>query len=567
LGRHLADGRVTRRDDLALTIDAFAESGIAVFPSQFGKKGSWVKGWPTMPIAESVEISRTALRRQMINIAGRTGSGFAVLDLDAKTGSPDDIMPVLRDVLEDAMVAVVKTARGFHLWVRVEEEVGNGYCAAIGGEIFSEPHLAMLPPSQHPDGPMYEWVVEPRVPSVAVDLRLLGLVPDELPQASANDDSAGRSVAGVEAQDDFAALMRTVGVHRDSSREQVLVRCPWHEDRHPSLSINWTSAIFHCFSPNCDKRGGLGAIRKLLGLNTPSCRQRAHATGRSSGDKLGCLDVDAMTERLANALQELGEDERAQQVRDCRRYFRVGKCTTCARTPAYPLSCGDPLCVRCMPGRLAADWERNQAALPPRLTLLRLRPGEPLEITGALKKVRGRFGDWRRRVGVASGLYGVRLDPSVGATILLAIPPDCPTPESTSAFQVEVVEEDQPNGAFVRWLQDEYIDEAVTWSDAIDLSVLMLETRARRRFQGFGAAYGQKKEQAAEAEGEVTASKPLGKISGGALKGKRATTKNPACGFCGGNVEWYAFSVPAEQVEKMGDHWLWMGAQYDRAAA
>jgi hypothetical protein len=157
----------------------------------------------------------------------------------------------------------------------------------------------------------------------------------------------------------------------------------------------------------------------------------------------------------------LGLHQRCRSVRDCRHYFRVGKCSQCARTPAYPISCGDPLCLRCMPGRLAADWERHNASLPEKLTLLRLRPrdlwGVPSDV---LKKVRSRFREWRARSGIGAGIYGVCLDRTSGAVILLAIPAHLPVPESSRAFEVETVALNQGPRDFLRWLQGEYVQEA-----------------------------------------------------------------------------------------------------------
>jgi hypothetical protein len=367
--------------------------------------------------------------------------------------------------------------------------------------------------------------------------------------------------------------MAETGVHRRGMKDQELARCPWHNDREPSLSINWAAAIFNCFSTWCDKRGGIGTLRRLLDRDTPTYRQMAVRSPEdvSAGDNLGCIDVEAEQARLAAALDELGEVERAQKLRDCRQSFRVGKCTNCARTPAYPLSCGDAFCLRCMPGRLAADWQRHEKSLPPRLTLLRLRPTEAIVPHHALKKVRGRFREWRKREHVASGIYGVRLDSASGGVILLGIPSEDPPPASTRAFQVEIIAEDRPMSEFVRWLQQEYIDEAVTWHDAHELADAMLETKARRRFQGFGAAYGRSEDgSATDADtttdaGKPEPNRPLGRVCGGALKGKRATSK-PACGFCGGKVEWYEFTVASDQVQKIGDHWLWMGPPKRSAA-
>lgn len=569
------------------TLRLFGEAGIAIFPARRGTKGTYVAGWPKITAANSVSLTRAELDCGPVNLAARTGDGWAVIDLDDKDGAnPQEMLALLLRRLGSAVLAAVRTRRGFHVWVRVREAVGNGYCNFIGGEIFSRPHLAMLPPSVHPEGREYAWVIEPHHTEAVADLRALGLVPDlRDPRMSGGDLDAGRrrrpQPAAPDVQDEFARLMAAAGVSREGSRAQTLTLCPWHHDRLPSLSVNWEAGVFYCFSVHCGARGGIGSLRQRVRGDTPSCRQgadsaranhRHSASDRaddSSGDNLGCADVDAATERLASGLEQLGLHRRGRSVRDCRRYFRVGRCTQCARTPAYPISCSDPLCPRCMPGRLAADWEQHRASFPETLTLLRLRPRDSWGIpSNILKKVRSRFREWRARSGITAGVYGARLDRDSGVAILLAIPADLPIPESSRAFEVEMVALNQDPRDFLRWLQSEYVQEAQRWETPDELAVLIEETRGRRRFQGFGGVHGEVEEQSEKeektdmvkpSETKVTeCRKPLSRVSGGAFKGKHPKGEH-ACPFCGGAVALYPFSVPADQVEQVGNHWLWRG--------
>lgn len=162
-------------------------------------------------------------------------------------------------------------------------------------------------------------------------------------------------------------------------------------------------------------------------------------------------------------------------------------CSQCARTPAYPISCSDPLCLRCMPGRLAADWERHNASLPEKLTLLRLRSRDLWGIpSDVLKKVRSRFREWRARSGIGAGIYGARLDRTSGAVISLAIPAHLPVPGSSRAFEVETVALNQGPGDFLRWLQGEYVQEAQDWETPEELAALIEETKGRGVSQGHG---------------------------------------------------------------------------------
>ena len=165
---------------------------------------------------------------------------------------------MLRGLVGPAIIAIVRTSRGFHIWLQVAASVGNGFCSFMGGEIFSDPHLAMLPPSVHPSGKTYTWEVEPRKPESVVDLKALGLVPDK-PTSSPRAGGVSALVpAPRDVQEEFLRLMMKAGVVRAGARPQELRLCPWHDNREPSLSINWDAAVFCCFSERCSVRGGTG---------------------------------------------------------------------------------------------------------------------------------------------------------------------------------------------------------------------------------------------------------------------------------------------------------------------
>lgn len=550
------------------TLGAFEELGIAVFPQRLRKKGTWAEGWPTKPIAEALSLSRAQAGQGQINLAGRTGAGVGVLDLDAKSGlDPDELLRLLLPRVEPALIAVVKTGRGYHLWLAVSDSVGNGFCSAIGGEVFSEPHLAMLPPSIHPEGHQYTWVVEPHQPLEKVDLRALGLVPDQAAGPASRNQNK-REPAPPQVQAEFAALMAEAGVQRVRG-VQELTRCPWHDDKHASLSINWEVALLHCFADGCPAHGGggLGKLRQLLGRHTPTYRQEEPWLPTTVNS--GCVEEEA--ERLAEVLGRLGLVDKARRVRDCKKRFLVGRCTSCGISPAFPLACKHPLCPRCMPGRLAADWLEHRQDLPTSLTFLRLRPRDFWGTNvGVLKKVRSRFNEWRKRSDIGAGIYGLRLEAS-GAVVLLALPTRASVPQASRAFDVEVVAEGQSSEAFLRWLQAEYADEARAWETDEDLGRLLEETRGRRRFQGFGEAYGAEKTSPADGATEHAAEPasdavPLRKISGGShsAAGKRDVR---LCPFCGAKVEMLSFSVPIEEVRLINGSHQWTGPPGREAAA
>lgn len=206
--------------------------------------------------------------------------------------------------------------------------------------------------------------------------------------------------------------------------------------------------------------------------------------------------------------------------------------------------------------------------MPAKLNVTLLRPrGMAGGSRGVLKTVRSRFSEWRKRSGIDAGMYGGRIDRECGAVIMLATPADDPIPESSRAFDVEVVALDRTPTEFLRWLQSQYVDEARSWETVAELGLMLEETKGRRRFQGFGGIYGESSQAeraeetdvAKESEAGPDERRALGRISGGSFKGKREKGGH-ACGFCGGVVELYPFTKPAAEVNKAGNHWLWRGA-------
>jgi hypothetical protein len=87
-------------------------------------------------------------------VCGAVSGGLAVRDFDRR----DSYEAWARDNPDDAAcLPTVKTARGFHVYGRVDSEAfevfGDGELRADSG------HYVLLPPSLHPDGIVYTWTV------------------------------------------------------------------------------------------------------------------------------------------------------------------------------------------------------------------------------------------------------------------------------------------------------------------------------------------------------------------------------------------------------------------------
>ncbi len=79
----------------------------------------------------------------------------------------------------EARLPTVKTARGYHVYfvssIKGIRKFPDGELRGSGG-------YCLVPPSVHPDGPAYEWIVRPTVENlIAVDPELAGLLPNDAP--------------------------------------------------------------------------------------------------------------------------------------------------------------------------------------------------------------------------------------------------------------------------------------------------------------------------------------------------------------------------------------------------
>jgi hypothetical protein len=145
--------------------------------------------------------------------------------------------------------------------------------------------------------------------------------------------------------------------------------------------------------------------------------------------------------------------------------------------------------------------------------------------------------------------------------VLFALPAGERVPESSRAFAVEVVGIEKTPDDFLSWLQEEYAAEARGWETDEDLSLLMEQTRRRRRFQGFGGSYASESVESSnesQAEGKESRTQTaLNRVSGGA--GSKSKKEARLCPRCGGAVKMLDFTIPREEAEMRDGCLQWLG--------
>lgn len=570
---------------------------VATFPGPMRRKGPRIDDWPVMPHADAWVLTQEAAQGGPVNLVVRTGvtadgrQCLGAFDLDGKCpcGHDRDVHPnddecgeilktedrcscaeyrgVRADVALERLlaqlptvVAVSRTARGFHVICWLERPLPDRPLPEFSADFFGgrDPHALQVPPSVHPTGITYQWLHPPDELMPVVDPVALGIVPDEsdIPTLRPVRGGAGRGRAPASAvvQSEFESQMRGLGIH-PQGREDEFHSCPWHPERDPSLHVNWRAANFYCFG--CEEQGGIRRLRELVGAPLPptynpsSDLQGAIGEGLQLGGKAARQERD----RLVGGLIELGEVERAERMRLCREATLDAtdvdlEAYACPNGDSAPVkacmnSCDDPQCPTCMPWRLGSDWnhhwDKAGCAARSGLTLARLTAAETsvgLDDWQYLKRIRGRFREWRRGRPIGGGLYGTtvkREGDAWRAEILMAVgAASGQFLDDGRAFEVEVLAEGVEAQEFLRALQHAYLNEAVAWRDTAELAAFRSLIRGRRKFQGFGTEFGvaqdAREEVVAEEPMREAPKQPLHRVSGGSGKANKQVPCCPRCG-------------------------------------
>ena len=138
--------------------------------------------------------------------------------------------------------------------------------------------------------------------------------------------------------------------------------------------------------------------------------------------------------------------------------------------------------------------------------------------------------------------------------ILLAVASADPLPASSRAFSVEEIANQQAPDDVMHWLQGEYLAEAQAWESDEELALLLDEVAGRRKFQGFGLSYAAHEKD--DCSQHIGSTHKPSRVAGGSAKGGAQAA---ACPLCGNKVDFYRFTVPAEQVQRVGGHLVWTG--------
>jgi hypothetical protein len=161
-----------------------ASEGCAVFPCKARTKEPVFLGGFKIATTNPETIRRW-FGGQDYNLAVRTGmaSGIWALDIDRRHGGDKSLADLERKHGILPPTRTVKTADGWHLWWRTDCQIQSSTSRiAPGLDAKGDPGYVLVPPSIHPDGPVYKWLsTEPPVAAPEWLVRLTRPKPIEAP--------------------------------------------------------------------------------------------------------------------------------------------------------------------------------------------------------------------------------------------------------------------------------------------------------------------------------------------------------------------------------------------------
>lgn len=181
------------------------------------------------------------------NIGILTGkiSNVIILDIDR--------MELLRELEKIEKTWTVKTGRGVHYYFRYQEGIPSMQLMP-GIDILSDKKIAVAPPSTHPKGIKYKWIVSPK--EISIKEPPAWLIGQIVKKTNSNilykkTSNIVNNNTLIKQQDWYSFYHEYLSDIKDNG-QWVTALCPFHNDNHRSFSFNRFSGGWICFA-GCGK--------------------------------------------------------------------------------------------------------------------------------------------------------------------------------------------------------------------------------------------------------------------------------------------------------------------------
>jgi hypothetical protein len=159
-----------RADSVLFFAERYAEMGMSVIPVIYGDKKPAVR-WeayqtrsPTQD--ELLQWFGNGQARNIGVVCGKVSGNLLVIDFD----SPEAYSRFFEGNAElERETPIVRTARGFHVWLRTAEPIRSFVIPDLSVDVIAEAKFVLVPPSIHPSGHPYQFVSGLRTPIIVGD--------------------------------------------------------------------------------------------------------------------------------------------------------------------------------------------------------------------------------------------------------------------------------------------------------------------------------------------------------------------------------------------------------------
>lgn len=247
---------------------------VNVLPIKHKGKNSLIawKKWQDVPQGTSIVRWWFERKYPQCNLGVMCGRGLAVVDFD-------DICAY--ESWDSALKEgyTVRTGKGVHVYFWVREKFYRTF-SFEGGEIKGSGYV-VAPPSVHENGNTYEYMwggiqTIGNLAELGIKYKMQKLVTtDRIPQrGKAGEKDSRPGVVG--------KIIRTVGLKEYLSRftdlfvitnQNLMCRCPFHDDHDPSMIIHEDQGWCYCFAPHCQAHRRMDVINVASMIHGISIRE------------------------------------------------------------------------------------------------------------------------------------------------------------------------------------------------------------------------------------------------------------------------------------------------------
>lgn len=244
-------------------------------PVPLSGKRPIVKQWSTRFLRSP--LSKEEIVHGLPDRAGKVTS-YEGMNLGIVTGSVSNVIVLdiddmssltkLKQIGEIPATWSVQSNRGMHLYFNYDERIPSMKLWNTI-DVLSDGKQVVVPPSQHPSGKIYGWIISPRMttkadlPEWLVDL-LFATKNNPTSKVYPKNKQINRAIDWEEL--DWISLYSTFVRNIRGNGQWRSSTCPFHDDINNSFGFNIMSGSFSCFA-GCGTGSGLQAVQKLYGIS------------------------------------------------------------------------------------------------------------------------------------------------------------------------------------------------------------------------------------------------------------------------------------------------------------